>query len=245
MRLPLLKVYAGYCLLLEVDGVNLASSNQKLRLYRRQERDAIQMTILPLDALSVDPDLFKGRGALTRAQDRVCADNCEFRGGRAYGGCYVHHLGSKARKAYAMLQADSIPTVNLHHSYIVRATVWGDLGKAYAMDSRVMSFIKPLLERASRRLAYVSDFEAVPHLRGLALASCQTADHVDRAISLGWKVYASTYEAKQALRALSRDHGPLYKCPASGKRNSRYECSTCSIVCDGQKHVLSYEAKPS
>ena len=240
MEIKALNDFVGCSILIEMNGFNLQSSNQKLRL-PQWRGCAVQLTILPQDA---DSSTFKGKGSLKRAQENVCADNCSFRVGHGLSSesCYVNHLSSKARKAQAYREGLN-PIIPLYDPLLLRLSVWGDIGKAIALDPRVKPFVESLLKRAELRLSYVSDFSKLQDWTGLFLASCQERAHVDKAQELGLKMYLGTQRALE--RAQELDVRPLYKCPASGQADSRFACSTCSIRCDGLRNVVAHSVSVS
>lgn len=227
--------YTANLVLLEVHGQNLNSSNRKLRL---NYGDA-QLTILPTVALDLGRDLFKGRGSLGLAQIRSCAHNCAFRvkdkeHPNRVGGCYVSHLGDKADKAKRAIEEGN-PTLYLNKSALVRATVWGDIGR---LSKAAQEYVKDMITYVDRRLVYISDTHNATMFHGLAQMSCQSKAQVLSALLSGWKVYAGTLEAAQALRELNAS--PVYRCPVKGNGLDKFGCAQCPIRCDGQRHVIAH-----
>jgi len=223
---------SGLAVLLEVNGQNLQSSNKKLRL---AYGDA-QLTVLPLEALESGSKVFSGKGAVGRAQLSACADTCAFRSksiGGALGGCYVNYLGDKAAKA--MRGAASGESVSLRRGALVRATVWGDVSRLSQVGQ---DYVKSIIDHTGNHLMYISDIASTPMFYGQALASCQSAAQVLQAILSGWRVYAGTVEAWQALKDLGAS--PVYKCPVKGDGRDRFGCAQCPIKCNGQRHVVAY-----
>lgn len=228
-------VHSANIVLLEVNGENLNSSNRKLRL---NYGDA-QLTILPALALDLGRDLFKGKGSLEIAQARSCADSCAFRvkdkdHPERIGGCYVSHLGGKADKAKRAVEEGN-PNLYLKKTALVRATVWGDIGR---LSSYGQEYIKDIITYVDRRLVYISDTHTATMFHGLAQMSCQSKAQVLSALLSGWKVYAGTHEAAQALRELNVS--PVYRCPVKGDGRDRFGCAQCPIKCDGQRHVIAH-----
>lgn len=235
MLIHALTEFVGFCILTEMNGFNLQSSNQKLRL-PQYRGCSIQLTILPADA---NETTFKGKGSLERAQESICADNCSFRVNKGLTSerCYVNHLASKAKKVKAYREGVN-PIIPIYDPLLLRLSVWGDIGKAISIDPRVKPFIEALLKRAELRLAYISDFHDLGSWKGLFLASCQESEHVDKAHQLGLKMYLGTNRALK--RAQDLGIRPLFRCPASGKADSPFSCCTCPIKCDGQRNVIAH-----
>ena len=223
MKVKSVNTFNDLIVYIEKAGVNLDSTNRKLRL----QRGDIQISIFPNQ--EINP--FKGAGSLQAAQQKACSHRCEFKVGASLGGCYVNHLSSKFRK----LARDSALEIEVESDCFVRATVWGDIGR---LNLEGQEFILSLLKRASKRTAYISDFaECLPEFRDYAQASCQTAHHVTLAKLLGWSVYAGTQEASQALRGYL---APKYKCPVKGNGEDKFGCRTCPIKCDGRRDVVAH-----
>lgn len=226
---------SGNVILLEVNGQNLNSSNRKLRLHFG---DA-QLTILPLETLQAGRQVFKGKGSLGNAQAISCAQSCAFRikdkeHPERLGGCYVNHLGTKADKAMKAHQAGN-PTLYLNKTAMLRATVWGDLGR---LSTTAQEYVKEMCEYTGRHLMYISDTNTAGTFYGMAQQSCQTREQVLSALLSGWKVYAGTREAALALRELNAS--PVYRCPVKGDGLDQFGCAQCPIACNGKRHVIAH-----
>lgn len=229
MKVDAVRVFGPLLVLVEKAGVNLTSTNRKLRL----EGGDIQISILP--SLNLTYTTFKGEGSMRGSQSLACGHRCEFRVGMELGGCYVNHLNSKSNK----VKRDKGLQLEISPSSFVRATVWGDIGR---LNFQGQHFILSILSHVKHRTAYISDFaECLPEFREFAQASCQTSSHVKLALALGWSVYVGTLEAKRALESMSI--APVYKCPVKGNGQDKFGCRTCKIGCNGKRNVVAHSAR--
>lgn len=229
---PSVSIFGALCVLLEVVGENLSpKSNKKLSL----ERGDFQVTILPTQVIQADTAVFSGSGSVIRAQRVACGVNCDFRsksnGGR-FGGCYVNYLSDKEKKAFDAYQSGD--TVKISPSVFGRFTVWGDTGR---LSYKGQAFLSELCDYTKSHTAYISDFLQAPLFRERALASSQTESHVKSALATGWRVYAGTVEARNAL--LECYEGHVFYCPIKGDGGDPYGCKQCG-KCDGSRHVVAH-----
>lgn len=209
-------------------------SNRKTRPYQA-EGDYIQLTLLPSQALSLGREsLYKQNGGLSEAQRLVCSNSCKWRA-KSLGGDGGCNQGALAlfNRADKLLKSRS---QNTFYHPTIRVSVWGDVGR---LNVEGLDFVWKLLDGndPSRNLAYISAFKGV-NFQHLALASCQTSQHVIEALSLGYKVYASTIEAYQELQKSTNE--PVYFCQVDNHGRSSYGCTRCPIKCNGLRHVVSH-----
>ena len=221
--------FGNLVILAQSQRFNNSLTNKKMKPSQHMG-DFIQHTILPL--YLVESGEFKGKGTLEKAQSCACSLSCAFTVLNG-GGCYVNHeIRTAIKGAHKIHLGVKENASKLHMNPQHRLTVWGDIGR---LNEEGKSYILDLVRASSTHLAYTADFdmESMQAFKGLFMASCQTEERVKQALSLGWKVYASTHEAIQALKGQT-----VYKCPVNNDGlNVAFGCSTCPIKCDGQRNV--------
>ena len=245
-------VFGSLVVLIETT-LNTSLSNSKL-FFKGLSHLGAQITILPVGALEHGRDFVKGRGGITKAQSKACSTLCEFRaksiGGRV-GGCYAYSglpdKFDKARDLYEMGESNPLLLTpyqwDTEQEYTLRCTTWGDLGR---LNTEGQAFIKHLLDNAENRLAYVSQIDQLDaSFKGQVLASVQDEEGIERALSLGYKMYLGTQEAVNQARSRGIK---FFKCPYTQKNLKRlnnnklmfsvkHGCYACPIKCDGSHNV--------
>ena len=224
-----LNYFGELAILAQSQRLNNSLSNKKMKP-QQYRGDFIQHTILPL--YLVQSGEFKGKGTLEKAQSCACSSSCGFTVLNG-GGCYVNHeirtAIKSAHKIHTGLKANQ-SKIHIHPQH--RFTVWGDVGR---LNELGREYIYDLVNESTTHLAYTADFhlESMQAFKGFFMASCQTRSRVEQALYLGWKVYASTQEAIDAL-----NDEISYKCPVDNDGlNVSFGCSTCPIKCNGRRHV--------
>lgn len=231
-------------------------SNKKLGLQFYTYGDALQVTILPKSVLEVDKP-FVGKGTLTEMQNSACGVRCGFKVASLPNSikgqsCYVNNeartAANAAKKIFDKVNESPYnedvynPIIN-PLNYILRLSVWGDLGRLNAEGQRAML---QLAQDASKVRGYCSDFDQLIEVeawRDLIQASCQSTADVDKARLLGFKMYLGTQEAVEYARSF----GSVFRCPYTKKNKARvltenqatirFGCVNCSIACDGTYNI--------
>jgi hypothetical protein len=166
--------------------------------------------------------------------------------------CYVNNeartAAKAAKKIYDKIVAcpndeDTFNPVVNPINYMLRLSVWGDLGRLNADGQKAML---ELAQGASEVRGYCSDFDKLIEVDAwnkLIQASCQTTSDVDIARLLGFKMYLGTDEAYEYARSLDR----VYRCPWTSKNRTRvnsefqatikYGCVNCALSCDGTYNI--------
>jgi len=224
-----LNIFGNLAILAQSQRLGNSLTNRKMKP-SQHAGDFIQHTILPL--YLVETGEFKGKGTLEKAQEVACSNSCAFTVKNG-GGCYVNHeIRTAIQTAHKIYIGDKKNLSKLHITSQHRLTVWGDVGR---LNDEGKAYILDLVKGSSSHLAYTADFhlDDMQIFKGLFMASCQTEERVKQALHLGWKVYASTGEAVNALKGEI-----VYRCPVDNDGlNVPFGCSTCPIKCDGQKNV--------
>lgn len=224
-----LNIFGDLAILAQSQRLGNSLTNRKMKP-NQHPGDFIQHTILPL--YLVEAGELKGKGELEKAQACACSKSCAFTVLNG-GGCYVNHeVRTAVKSSHKIYKGHKQNQSKLHINPQHRLTVWGDVGR---LNDEGKKYILDLTEGSSSHLAYTADFDLheMQTFRGLFMASCQTEERVKLALSLGWKVYASTKEAIEALKGER-----VYKCPVDNDGlNVPFGCSTCPIKCDGKRNV--------
>lgn len=247
-------VFGSLVVLIETT-LNTDLQNAKL-FFKGLNHLGVQITILPVETLEHGRNFIKGRGGITKAQERACSTLCEFRAkalGSKFGGCYAYSglpdKFEKARDLYEMGESNPLLLAQYQWStdqeYTLRCSTWGDLGR---LNNEGQEFVKHLLDNATNRLAYVSQIDKLdPSFKGQVLASVQDEEGLKRALSLGYKMYLGTQEAVNQARSRGIK---FFKCPYTRKNLERLKgnklmfsvkhgCYACPIKCNGENNVAS------
>jgi hypothetical protein len=253
-KLRLLNIFGDLLVIIQISRLSVFS-NKKLGLQFYDQGDALQVTILPTSILEVEKP-FTGEGTLTEMQSKACGHRCGFKvsglpNSLKGESCYVNNeartAANAAKKIYDNVskyydQDTYNPTVN-PINYMLRLSVWGDLGRLNAEGQAAML---ALAQGAREVRGYCSDFDQLINIeawRDLIQASCQTRQDVDKARLLGFKQYLGTDEAYQYARSLDK----VLRCPWTKKNRARalsenqatlrFGCVKCALSCDGKYNI--------
>lgn len=253
-QLRLLNIFGDLLVIIQISRLSVFS-NIKLGLQFYSQGDALQVTILPKSILEVEKP-FVGEGTLTEMQASACGERCGFKvaglpNSLKGESCYVNNEARNAAKAAKKIydnvsryyDQDTFNPVISPINYMLRLSVWGDLGR---LNAEGQSAMLGLAQGATEIRGYCSDFDKLVEVeawRNLIQASCQTERDVDKARMLGFKMYLGTEEAFNYAKSLDK----VLRCPWTKKNRARalsenqatlrFGCVKCPLSCNGSYHI--------
>ena len=254
MKLRLLNIFGDLLVIIQISRLSVFS-NKKLGLQFYSQGDALQVTILPKSILEVDKP-FVGKGTLTEMQASACGHRCGFKvaglpNSLKGESCYVNNEARTAANTAKRIfdNVSKFYDEDTHNpiinpiNYMLRLSVWGDLGRLNAKGQAAML---QLAQGAKEVRGYCSDFDQLVEIDAwnkLIQASCQTPQDVDLARLLGFKMYLGTDEAFYYAKSTEK----VLRCPWTRKNRSRalstnqatlkFGCVRCPLSCNGSYHI--------
>lgn len=198
-----------------LDGAPIVAVMTGLRGSRNQKTgDVVQVWILRSD---VDP-VTAGR---TGADVSVCGDCIHRPTGQ--GTCYVS-LWQAPRAVYQAFRARRYPCIDAGTAAALiagRVIRWGAYGDPAALP---LDLLRRVTAAAAGHTGYTHQWKRFPGLRGLLMASTDTAAECQLATARGWRYFAA---------GVGSESGAIV-CPASAEAGKRTTCERCRL-CDGAR----------